>query len=86
MKRTNSFVHDFNTVKYELTTNVDDNMIKSMTPPTPSILDYFMSRKNSMTDDESVKSTTPPSPGFMDYFTNKKNSVSENKNETKSNE
>jgi hypothetical protein len=57
MKRTNSFIHDFKTIKIEMTTNVDDNIIKSLTPPKPNFLmDYFMNRKESISEYETPES------------------------------
>jgi hypothetical protein len=47
MKRTDSFIHDFKIVKIEITTNVDDSIMKSLTPPNQSfLLDYFFTPLN----------------------------------------
>ena len=52
MKKSESFVNNFKTVNIEITTNVDDELIKSMTPPTTSFMDFFNIRKNSISEDE----------------------------------
>lgn len=48
MKRTDSFIHDFKIVKIELTTNVDDHLIKSLTQS--FFMDYFSTTKRCMTE------------------------------------
>jgi hypothetical protein len=46
MKRTDSFIHGFQRIDIQMTTNVDDTLMKSLTPPAPGFLvDYFSSRK-----------------------------------------
>jgi hypothetical protein len=50
MKRTDSFIHDYKIVKIELTTNVDDDLIKSFTQS--FFMDYFSTRKRCMTEDD----------------------------------
>lgn len=53
MERIESFIHDFKIIKIKITTNVDDNIIESLTPPKPSFLmDYFMNRKGSISEDD----------------------------------
>lgn len=53
MKRTDSFIHGFQRIDIQLTTNVDDTLMKSLTPPTPSFLmDWFTNRKNSMSEED----------------------------------
>ena len=66
MKRTDSFVEGFKIVSIKMITNVDDEMIKSITPPQPSAFDYFMKNLES----EEVKSSPPT--GFLDFFMNRK--------------
>ena len=59
MKRTDSFIHGFQKIDIQLTTNVDDKIMKSLTPPTPGFLmDYFSSRKNAISEDGKPQSTT----------------------------
>ena len=67
MKRTNSFIEGFKIVNIEITTNIDDEMIKSISPPKTSTFDYFMKNVES----EEVKSSPPT--GFLDFFMNRKN-------------
>ena len=58
MKRTESFIHDFKTVKIELITNIDDTIMKSLTPPKQSfLLDSFFTSMSSkvVIDDETSK-------------------------------
>ena len=56
MKRTDSFVHDFKIVNIAVTTNVDDDLIKSITPPKPSFfMNYFSVRKPSISEDEKIE-------------------------------
>ena len=52
MKKSASFINNFKTVNIEITTNVDDELIKSMTPPTRSFMDFFNIRKNPISEDE----------------------------------
>jgi hypothetical protein len=52
MKKSESFVNNFKIVNIEMTTNVDDELIKSMTPPTTSFMDFFNIRKKSISEDE----------------------------------
>jgi hypothetical protein len=52
MKKSESFINNFKTVNIEITTNVDDELIKSMTPPTTSFMDFFNLRKNSISEEE----------------------------------
>jgi|LauGreSBDMM110SN_4_FD.fasta_scaffold24617_2 hypothetical protein len=52
MKKSESFVNNFKTVNIEITTNVDDELIKSMTPPTTSFMDFFNIRKYSISEEE----------------------------------
>jgi hypothetical protein len=52
MKKSESFVNNFKIVNIEMTTNVDDELIKSMTPPTTSFMDFFNLRKNSISEDD----------------------------------
>jgi hypothetical protein len=52
MKKSESFVNNFKTVNIEITTNVDDESMKSMTPPTTSFMDFFNIRKNSISEDD----------------------------------
>jgi len=66
MKRTDSFVEGFKIVNIEMITNVDDEMIKSISPPKTSTIDYFMKNLES----EEVKSSPPT--GFLDFFMNRK--------------
>jgi len=69
MKRSNSFVCDFKRIKYDVTSNVDDKIIKSMTPPKTNFLD------------DNMKSITPPNPSFLlNYFANRKNSADDESN------
>jgi hypothetical protein len=56
MKRTDSFINGFQKIDIQLTTNVDDTIMKSLTPPTPSFLMDFFSRKN--TEDDKPETTT----------------------------
>ena len=64
MKRTDSFVEGFKIVNIKMITNVDDEMIKSISPPKTSTFDYFMKNVES----EEVKSSPPT--GFLDFFMN----------------
>jgi hypothetical protein len=58
MKRTDSFLHGFQKIDIQLTTNVDDNIMKALTPPTPSFLiDWFSHRKNSMSEEDDKPET-----------------------------
>ena len=52
MKKSESFVNNFKTVNIEITTNVDDESMKSMTPPTASFMDFFNTRKNLISEDD----------------------------------
>lgn len=69
MKRTDSFIHDFKFVNIDITTNIDDNTMKSLTPPTVGFLDYYM---NNQTDNSVSKSASPQTSGCLDYFMNRK--------------
>lgn len=52
MKRTDSFVHDFKMIQFEITSNIDDRYMKSITPPKQSfLLDYFSNIKPSISSD-----------------------------------
>ena len=57
MKRTNSFIHGFQRIDIQMTTNVDDNIMRALTPPTPSfLLDLFgSSRKNSIMEEDKLE-------------------------------
>jgi len=44
--------NNFKTVNIKITTNVDDELIKSMTPPTTSFMDFSNIRKNSVSEEE----------------------------------
>jgi hypothetical protein len=58
MKRTDSFLHGFQKIDIQLTTNVDDNIMKALTPPTPSFLmDWFSTRKNLMSEEDDKPET-----------------------------
>jgi hypothetical protein len=53
MKRTDSFIHGFQRIDIQMTTNVDDNVMKSLTPPTYSFLiELFGTSKNSITEED----------------------------------
>jgi hypothetical protein len=55
MKRTDSFIHGFQRIDIQMTTNVDDNVMKSLTPPTPSFLiELFATSKNPITEDDKL--------------------------------
>ena len=41
MRRRDSFVEDFQIVNIAVISNVDDDLIKSISPPKVSLLDYF---------------------------------------------
>ena len=45
MKRTYSFIHGFQKIDIQVTTNVDDSIMKSLTPPSPSFLLDFLAEK-----------------------------------------
>jgi hypothetical protein len=56
MKRRESFIHDFKTVNITMTSNIDDNYLKSITPPKTSFLmEYFSTKEKSITQDEKIE-------------------------------
>ena len=56
MKRTDSFVYDFKMIQFEITSNIDDKYMKSITPPTQSfLLDYFSNRKPAFSSDNTIE-------------------------------
>ena len=52
MKRSESFVNNFKTVNIEMTTNVDDELIESISPPKTSFMDFFNIQKNPISEDD----------------------------------
>lgn len=52
MKRTDSFIHGFQRIEIQMTTNVDDNVMKSLTPPTTSFLMELFGSKNSIEEED----------------------------------
>lgn len=52
MKRSESFVNNFKTVNIEMMTNVDDEIIKSMSPPKTSFMDFLNIQKKPISEDD----------------------------------
>lgn len=52
MKRSESFVNNFKTVNIKMTTNVDDELIESISPPKTSFMDFFNIQKNPISEDD----------------------------------
>jgi len=56
MKRTDSFVYDFKMIQFEITSNIDDKYMKSITPLKQSFsLDYFTNRKPAFSSDNTIE-------------------------------
>jgi len=52
MKSSESFVNNFKTINIEMTTNVDNELIESISPPKTSFMDFFNIQKKSISEDD----------------------------------